>query len=87
MSTLSIRKFQKLPSKLKRTLTVDNGKEFADFKDIEKQSRLTVYFADPYASWQRGCNENINGLLRQYFPKKSSFRPITDKAVETPFDA
>ena len=82
LSTLSNRKFEKLPSKLKRTLTVDNGKEFADFKSIEKQSRLTVYFADPYASWQRGCNENINGLLRQYFPKKSSFRPITDKAVE-----
>jgi len=82
LSVVSNRKFQKLPTRLKQTLTVDNGKEFADFKNIEKRSQLTVYFADPYASWQRGCNENINGLLRQYFPKGSNFKSVTDKAVE-----
>lgn len=82
LSKISNQKLRKMPAKLKQTLTVDNGKEFADFKTIEKHSHLTVYFADPYASWQRGCNENMNGLLRQYFPKGSNFRSITDKAVE-----
>jgi len=82
LSKISNRKFRKLPAKLKQTLTVDNGKEFADFKSIETHSHLTVYFADPYSSWQRGCNENMNGLLRQYFPKGSNFRTITDNAVE-----
>jgi len=63
------------------TLTIDNGKEFSDFKTLEKQTGLNVYFADPYASWQRGCNENTNGLLRQFFPKGCDFRNITDKDV------
>ena len=51
------------PQAFRKTLTVDNGKEFAGFKDIEEKTGLTVYFADPYAAWQRGCNENTNGLL------------------------
>lgn len=74
--------FRKIPTKLRRTLTVDNGTEFADFKQIEKSTKLTVYFADPYSSWQRGCNENMNGLLRQYFPKGSDFKEISDTDVD-----
>ena len=62
---------KRVPPILRKTLTVDNGKEFARFKTIQKQTGLRVFFADPYSAWQRGCNENTNGLLRQYFPKGS----------------
>ncbi len=78
----TVRLFRKIPLKFRQTLTVDNGTEFADFKSIEKASHLKVYFAEPYSSWQRGCNENMNGLLRQYFPKGSDFRKIKDEAVD-----
>ena len=66
---------------MRKTLTVDNGKEFARFADIEKRTGLAIYFADPYAAWQRGCNENTNGLLRRYFPKGADFRAITDEVL------
>ena len=62
-------------------MTVDNGKEFADFKTMEEKLGLTVYFADPYSAWQRGTNENTNGLLRRYFPKGTDFTQITHQAV------
>jgi len=64
-------------AKLCKTITSDNGKEFAEHEYVSKQLNVDFYFADPYASWQRGANENYNGLLRQYFPKKSSFEDIT----------
>ena len=53
-----------------KTLTVDNGKEFADHQAIDQARGIQTYFADPYCSRQRGSNENFNGLLRQYIPKK-----------------
>jgi IS30 family transposase len=52
------------------TLTVDNGKEFADHKAIDQTLSIQTYFAESYCSWQRGSNENFNGLLRQYIPKE-----------------
>jgi IS30 family transposase len=58
-------------------LTVDNGKEFTSFKKIEEQSGLRIYFADPYSARQRGCAENTNGLLRQYFPKGSDLAALS----------
>ena len=69
MNVRSIRSFRTIPRRFRRTLTVDNGKEFSLFKELEAQTGLKVYFADPYAAWQRGTSENTNGLLRQYFPK------------------
>jgi len=51
------------------TITADNGKEFAYHEVMAEQLKCAVYFADPYCSWQRGLNENTNGLLRQYWPK------------------
>jgi IS30 family transposase len=51
-------------------VTDDNGKEFADHAVVDDALNSTAYFADPFASWQRGSNENFNGLLRQYIPKK-----------------
>ncbi len=65
-----------------KTITSDNGKEFADHKYVSEQLGIDFYFADPYASWQRGANENYNGLLRQYFPKKTSFENITWRDVK-----
>lgn len=53
-----------------RTMTVDNGKEFANHQSITQQTGVDIYFAKPYHSWQRGSNENLNGLIRQYIPKK-----------------
>ena len=63
--------------KLVLTITSDNGKEFADHEKIAEKLATKFYFADTYASWQRGLNENTNGLLRQYFPKKSNFISIS----------
>ena len=64
------------------TLTFDNGKEFAGHTALRDKVGTKVYFADPYASWQRGLNEQVNGLIRQYFPKGSSFASLDDKAIE-----
>lgn len=69
-----VRAFGPIPRRMRQTLTLDNGSEFANFKELEKKTRLAVYFADPYAAWQRGANENTNGLLRQYFRKGIDFR-------------
>jgi transposase, IS30 family len=73
--------FKRIPRRCRHTLTLDNGKEFARFGDIEKKTGLSVYFADPYSAWQRGTNENTNGLVRRYFPKGSDFSKISDKEL------
>lgn len=64
------------------TLTSDNGKEFADHKTIADKLKAKFFFAHPYASWERGLNENTNGLIRQYFPKKRDFTTITQKEIK-----
>jgi IS30 family transposase len=64
-----------------RTLTADNGKEFADFKLLERDLGLRVYFARPYAAWERGTCENTNGLLRDYFPKGIDFTTVSKRQV------
>jgi IS30 family transposase len=70
-----------LPKTIIKSLTVDRGKEFAKYEDIEKYLETDVYFADPYSSWQRGTNENTNGLLREYFPKKFNFNTTDQDEV------
>ena len=64
------------------TITSDNGREFANHQGIAERLQARFYFAHAYASWERGLNENTNGLVRQYFPKKSDFSKITDKDIE-----
>ena len=64
------------------TITADNGKEFAGHESISEKLNAAVYFAHAYCSWERGLNENTNGLIRQYFTKGSSFENITEEQVE-----
>lgn len=73
--------FREIPDKYLKTMTVDNGKEFSGFKQIEQRVGVKVYFADPYAAWQRGTNENTNGLLRRYFPKGFDFSRVSHYLV------
>ena len=61
--------------------STDNGREFANFKKLESNTKLTVYFDDPYSAWQRGTNENTNGPLRQHFPKETNLNSISEKEV------
>ena len=65
----------------KLTLTLDNGGEFADHRLIEKRTGLDIYFAHPYSSFERGTNENTNGLIRQYIPKKTLMSTVSDLKI------
>jgi IS30 family transposase len=65
------------------TVTSDNGREFARHEEIATALDADFYFAHPYSSWERGTNENTNGLIRQYFPKNRDFTTITDKEINT----
>jgi len=64
-----------------KTITLDNGSEFADHMTFSKALAAATYFAHPFASWERGINENTNGLIRQYFPKGTDFAKVTDKQI------
>ncbi len=75
-------RFKRLPKKHRRTITYDNGSEFSAHEFIERETKAKVYFAHPYSSWERGCNENLNGLLRQYFPKKTSLENVTQSQLD-----
>lgn len=75
------RRLGDLPPSLRRSMTFDNGKEFAKHPQLTAHLGLDVYFADPYASWQRGANENLNGLVRQFFPKGTDFTRISHHEV------
>jgi IS30 family transposase len=63
------------------TITSDNGKEFAEHEEIASRLKADFYFAHPYSSWERGTNENTNGLIRQYFPKNRDFTTITEQEI------
>ena len=64
------------------TITADNGKEFAQHQAIAQALDIDFYFAHPYHSWERGANENLNGLIRQYIPKKSDFTLINENEIQ-----
>ena len=64
------------------TITADNGKEFAKHEEIAQKLELDFYFCKPYHSWERGANENTNGLIRQYIPKGTDFSEITNKQIK-----
>ena len=75
-----IKKLSPLKGDIK-TATADNGKEFAAHREIAEALGIDVFFAHPYHSWERGANENMNGLIRQYIPKGSSFENLNDKDI------
>jgi transposase, IS30 family len=74
--------FDGTPTVARSGLTLDNGKEFSRHEDIARTSNLDVFFARPYHSWERGTNENTNGLIRRLYPKGSSFADIDDEALQ-----
>lgn len=71
----------KLPKGTIKTATTDRGKEFSCYKVLEKDLKIDVYFADAYSSWQRGSNENGNGLLREFFPKQTNFEEVSPEEL------
>jgi IS30 family transposase len=75
---------RRLPPEKRRRLTVDNGHEFARPAELEKTLKMPVYFAHPYHAWERGTNENTNGLLRQYLPKGTDLRQVTNAQLQSP---
>jgi IS30 family transposase len=67
------------PASLRKTLTLDNGKEFAEHEQLEIETALKIYFAKPYSAWQRGTSENTNGLVRQFFPKGTDLAKVPER--------
>ena len=78
----SVTMFQDIPSDKKKTITYDRGTEFADWELTGKQTEVDIYFAHAYHSWERGTNENTNGLIRRYFPKRTLFANIKEVELE-----
>jgi IS30 family transposase len=76
-----VSRLHKLPARMRRTLTLDNGTENAQHEEITARIKTKCYFAHPYASWQRGTNEHINGLIRWYLPKGTDFCKISEEQI------
>ena len=77
LAEATITAFASFPLRWRRTLTYDNGTEFSAYNRVERGSGFQVFFARPHSPWQRGCNENANGLLRQFFPKRQSLDHVS----------
>ena len=74
--------FEELPLHLRRTLTHDNGPEITRHEHLTEELRIVVYCAHPYSSWQRGTNENTNGLIRDFFPKGTNFQDVLQRELD-----
>lgn len=82
----TVNAFKSIPDNLKKSFTVDNGKEFTHHEELSLETNMLVYFCDPHAPWQRGTNENTNGLLRQFFPKGSSLAHVSQAELNNVID-
>ena len=82
MENAIVETLSRFPSELVKTITCDRGSEFANWANIEKRLGCEVYFADPYCAWQKGTNENCNGLLREFYPKGRNLSRVSPKTLE-----
>jgi transposase, IS30 family len=87
VSSAMIKVLWPLPLEMRQTLTLDNGHENARWQSVERYGRVDVYFAHPYSSWERESNENANGLIRWYLPKKTDFARISIRTIQAIEDA
>ena len=81
MKSVNFKTIKRLKNLPKKSITADNGPEFSGHKNLTKKLNIPVYFADPYSSWQRGLNEHTNGLIREYLPKKTDFREVSNAEI------
>ena len=82
MADAMIKVFSSMPKGAVKTITCDRGSEFSEWRRIEKELDCNMYFADPYCAWQKGTNENLNGLLREFYPKGHSLARVSPKMLE-----
>ena len=81
-TTAIVKRLNYLPLKAKQTITFDNGTENSNWQELERKTKIKTFFCHAYHSWERGTNENTNGLIRDYFPKKTDFTTIPDEEIK-----
>jgi len=81
-TTAIVKRLNYLPLKAKQTITFDNGTENSNWIELERKTNIKTFFCHTYSSWERGTNENTNGLIREYFPKKTDFTTIPDREIK-----
>ena len=86
MTPAIINALKDYPSELVRTITFDRGKEFSGYEKIETALNCRTYFCDPCCSWQKGTNENLNGLLREFYPKGMDLSKVSDEDLREKID-
>ena len=72
----------KLPKGAVKTIICDRGLEFSEWREIENKLNCNMYFANPYCAWQKGTNENLNGLLREFYPKGRNLESVSEKTLK-----
>lgn len=77
------KELNRFSNQITKTMTYDNGTEMADHKWLSENTKMDIYFANPYASWERGTNENTNGLIRRYLPKKTDFKSVDYRQLKS----
>ena len=82
MAKALISELSKLPQGAVKTITCDRGSEFSEWREIENRLNCNMYFADPYCAWQKGTNENLNGLFREFYPKGKNLERVSEKTLK-----
>jgi transposase, IS30 family len=82
VNTRTIELFQEVKSDFRKTITFDNGTEFSKHQELSEELELDIFFANPHSPWERGLNEHTNGLIREFLPKGTNFRGVTDEELK-----